>query len=120
MSDNKGDAGRKGEALVIDHLVKQGYTILARNFSSRMGELDIVAERDDILCFVEVRSRNDTLLGHPAETVTEPKIRKIRRTAEYYLLRHGIRNRPLRFDVAAIIWNPKEGETPFTYYENAF
>jgi len=120
MSDERSDIGRRGEELAARHLVDHGYTILARNVTSKIGEIDIVAEKDGILCFVEVRSRSDTNLGHPAQSINEAKIRKIRRNAEYYLVRHGIRNRPVRFDVATVVWNPKEREEEFLYFENAF
>ncbi len=120
MNDERSEVGRQGEERTIRHLVDQGYAILGRNVASKTGEIDIVAEKGDLICFVEVRSRTDTTLGHPAETITEAKRRRIRRTAEHYLVRQGIRDRAIRFDVAAIVWNPKEHEEGFLYFENAF
>jgi Holliday junction resolvase-like predicted endonuclease len=68
------------------------------------------------LCFIEVRTRKDTVLGHPVETVTEQKQRSVRRAAEAYLVRRNILNREIRFDVATIVWSSGE----YLYLENAF
>jgi putative endonuclease len=90
--------------------------IIARNVREKFAEIDIVAEDRDTLCFVEVRTRKDTLLGHPVETITEQKQRSVRRAAEAYLVRHNILNRAIRFDVATIVWSSGE----YQYLENAF
>ena len=90
--------------------------ILDRNVREKFAEIDIVAEDGDTLCFIEVRTRNDTRLGHPAETVTPKKQHQVRRAAEAYLARRGILNRAIRFDVATIVWSSEE----YMYWENAF
>jgi putative endonuclease len=90
--------------------------ILDRNVAERFAELDIVAEEGETLCFVEVRTRADDRLGHPAETVDERKQRKIRRAAEAWLVRHRVTGRAVRFDVATIIWSTEQ----YDYFENAF
>ncbi|MFO8070667.1 MAG: YraN family protein [Polyangia bacterium] len=110
------DSGRRGEQLVCERLVERGMRILDRNVSERFAELDIVALDGDTLCFVEVRTRSDDALGHPAETITPTKQRKVRRAAEAYLLRHRIGPMPMRIDVATVVWN----EMRFEYFENAF
>jgi putative endonuclease len=110
------ESGRRGEDLVCARLAERGMRVLERNVAERFAELDIVAEDGDILCFVEVRTRNDDLLGHPAETVDERKQRKIRRAAEAWLVRHRVPPRPIRFDVATVIWSTGQ----FDYFENAF
>ncbi len=69
-----------------------------------------------MLCFIEVRTRRDTRLGHPAETISSKKQRLIRRAAEAYLVSHPTVPRPIRFDVATIIWE----SMAFEYFENAF
>ena len=66
MTDDRGDVGRHGEEIAVSYLVENGYRILGRNITFKVGEIDIVAEKDDVLCFVEVRTRSDTLQGHPA------------------------------------------------------
>jgi putative endonuclease len=90
--------------------------ILDRNVREKFAEIDIVAEDGDVLCFIEVRTRQDATLGHPAETITPAKQRSVRRAAEAYLVKRRISSRPIRFDVATIIWSSMNYE----YFENAF
>jgi putative endonuclease len=110
------ESGRRGEELVCARLVERGMRVLERNVAERFAELDIVAEDGETLCFVEVRTRADDSLGHPAETVDERKQRKIRRAAEAWLARRRMPPRAVRFDVATIIWSTGQ----FDYFENAF
>lgn len=113
---NTRERGNKGEELVCEKLVERGMKILARNVTERFAELDIVAWDVDTLVFIEVRTRRNDLLGHPAETVTEKKQKKIRRAAEAYLVKRRIAPCPVRFDVATIIWDSMQ----YDYFENAF
>ena len=113
---NTRERGNKGEELVCERLVQRGMKILDRNVTERFAELDIVAWDVDTLVFVEVRTRRDDLLGHPAETVTEKKQQKIRRAAEAFLVKRKIAPCPVRFDVATIIWDTMQ----YDYFENAF
>jgi putative endonuclease len=113
---NTTDSGRRGEEFVCEKLAARGFRIVARNVREKFAELDIVAEDGDTLCFIEVRTRADDALGHPAETVTAAKQRSIRRAAEAFLLRRRVPPRPMRFDVATVVWSRME----FDYFENAF
>ncbi len=97
-------------------MIERGMRILDRNVQEKFAEIDIVAEDGDTLCFIEVRTRKDTRLGHPLETITAHKQRSVRRAAEAYLARRNIFNRAVRFDVATIVWESEE----FVYLENAF
>jgi len=108
--------GTKGEDFVCAKLRDRGYRILDRNVRLKFAEIDIVAEDGDVLCFIEVRTRRDTRLGHPAETITSKKRESIRRAAEAYLVSSPSVPRPIRFDVATIIWE----SMAFEYFENAF
>ncbi len=108
--------GIKGEDIVCTKLQERGFLVLERNVREKFAEIDIVAKDGDVLCFIEVRTRRDTTLGHPAETITQKKQRSIRRAAEAYLVRHPAAPRPIRFDVATIVWDSME----FQYFENAF
>ena len=113
--------GQWGEEKVAEKLRRDGWTIVARNFRCRMGELDIVAENETFLAFVEVKLRRDNRFGSACEAVTLPKQRKLRAAAQYYLMSHPTRLQP-RFDVAEV-YAPQgvRTETPAIYYiENAF
>ncbi len=110
------NTGIRGEEYVCEKLAERGFRILDRNVREKFAEIDIIAEDGDTLCFIEVRTRQDAILGHPAETIGPSKQRSIRRAAEAYLMRRRIKPRPMRFDVATIVWCSME----FQYIENAF
>ena len=103
------EAGDRGEAMAAEYLRENGYEILASQFRCRFGEIDLIARRGDILCFVEV--------GLPRDFVTTAKQRRIRTTAAFYMTRHDP-DLCARFDVAEVY----DDETPphIEYIENAF
>lgn len=111
----KREKGFYYEQVAADYLKKKGYRILARNFYTYFGELDLVAQDGAYLVFVEVKYRADQSKGNPLEAVTAAKIRHIRRSAQVFLLRGGYpADTPCRFDVVGIL-----GET-ITHISNAF
>lgn len=119
--ENARRLGQWGEQLVAEHLRRQGWTVLARNFRCRMGELDIVAKNAQYIIFVEVKLRKNDQFGSACEAVTRSKQRKLRIAAELYLAMHPTALQP-RFDVAEV-YAPqgKRTEDPDIYYiENAF
>ena len=108
--------GDSGEDFVCSKISSAGFKILERNVRVKFAEIDIVAKDGDTLCFIEVRTRDTDLYGHPAETVNLKKQMHIRRAAEAYLLKHAISNVEIRFDVATIVWSKEE----YLYFKNAF
>ncbi|MDR3293194.1 MAG: YraN family protein [Clostridiales bacterium] len=106
--------GIKGESSAEQYLIDKGYKILTKNFVSYVGEIDIVARDGKYIVFVEVKSRTSLKYGRPAEAVTSDKIRKIRRTAEFYLTKNHLYGSDVRFDVVEILG----GE--ITHIVNAF
>ena len=119
---NTRQRGAEAEDFVAKHLEKQGFTIADRNFTVRGGELDIVARKEDLLLFVEVRSWKKRFWdgGTPAETIHPQKIRHIVKTALYWAQTHGVRlqRTRIRFDVAALVG--AEGKYEMDYLEDAF
>ena len=111
------EAGDRGEAMGSEYLRENGYEILASQFRCRFGEIDLIARRGDILCFVEVKLRSDRRFGLPRDFVTTAKQRRIRTTAAFYMTRHDP-DLCARFDVAEVY----DDETPprIEYIENAF
>ena len=101
-------AGYDWERAAEKALTDGGYRIVARNFSTRSGEIDFVAEENDVLCFVEVKGRSGEGFGTPAEAVTAEKQRRIFRAAESYLRRQSWRRPTCRFDVVTILEKPGE------------
>jgi len=94
--------GALGEQYAAEYLLKKGYKIAARNFRSRFGEIDIIAENAGFIAFVEVKTRERHYISRPAEAVTFQKQRKIIKTAQYYLLQNEKGLQP-RFDVIEIV-----------------
>lgn len=111
------DIGRKGEVLAAEHLKRNGYKVLDRNITNphgkRLGEIDIVAEKDKTVVFVEVKTlllRGEQIEYLPEHQVTRSKLVKLERIASYYLRIHRLEEQPYRFDVVSIIL--KNGQEP--------
>lgn len=113
--------GQWGEALVAEDLRKKGWHIAATNFRCRMGELDIVAENERYLAFIEVKLRKNARFGAACEAVTPAKQRRLRAAAEFYLMGRPTKLQP-RFDVAEV-YAPQGVQTEdpsINYIEDAF
>lgn len=95
------DTGSKGEDFVADFLRKKGYKVVARNYKTRFGEIDVIARDAKFLVFTEVKTRDEKSLGHPLEAVTIQKQKKIILAAQSYIQKFGCSLQP-RFDVAAV------------------
>lgn len=95
--------GYFGEQEACRYLKRCGYEILERNFRCRAGELDIVAKRGSLLCFVEVKTRRSFLCGAPGEAVDDRKRQHIKKAVQYYLLSHEAGETELRTDVIEIV-----------------
>ena len=78
--------GVQGEVLAKQHLLENGYKILAQNYTTKIGEIDIIASKNDIIVFVEVKRRQTLQYGRPIEAVDIRKQNKIRKVAEIYLM----------------------------------
>lgn len=99
----KGDAAEEAARM---YLASRGYRIRESNWRCRSGELDIIAEHEESLVFIEVRSRSGSVLqGTPEESVNERKIRQVRNTARIYLHMHGLHHAVISFDVIAVYLN---------------
>lgn len=104
MKKNKRETGRYYESVAVRFLEQQGYRIKERNYRCRFGEIDIIAAEDTCLCFIEVKYRSGVSFGYPSEAVDERKQQKIRLTAGYYQMQHGLGEDALcRFDVVEIV-----------------
>jgi len=100
-------AGRRGEALALEHLVKRGFTLRDRNYRFGRGELDLVMESPEgELVFVEVKTGRGDRAGDPLEWVNGRKQWQIARIAQGYCLAKGIPDRAMRFDAVAVEWDP--------------
>jgi len=94
--------GQIGEDLAIQCLIRKGYQILEQNFKVPFGEIDIIAEKNNCICFVEVKSRKSKKYGLPEEAITPHKRKKIIRVAQFYIKQKQVKNRIFRFDVISV------------------
>lgn len=93
--------GRRAEALAADHLRAQGLAIVARNFRTRFGEIDLVARDGPVIVFVEVRMRRSVSFGGALASITAAKQRRLTAAARGYLAMLG-REAPCRFDAVVM------------------
>ena len=99
--DSRG-LGQWGERQAERFLKRKGYTVVEKNFSCRYGEIDVVAEKDGVLAFVEVKTRSHTDYGRPVDYVNYAKRRRIVSAAEFYLMYNDLGLEP-RFDVIEVL-----------------
>jgi putative endonuclease len=103
MPKDSRSSGRRGEDLAYRFLKKDKYKILEKNYHSRQGEIDIIAEdRKGVLCFVEVKARSRKDYGLPVEAVTHSKQKKLLATAFIYLETKKIQSKDMRFDIVSV------------------
>jgi len=100
--------GARGEDLAAEYLKQNSYKILARNFKTKLGEIDIIARDKDTICFVEVKARNSDRFGLPQESVSSFKQRQISKAALIFLKEHKLINNKARFDVVSILFTENE------------
>lgn len=99
-----GAVGEQAERHAERYLRDRGYDLLARNYSCRAGELDLIMRKGDTLVFVEVRYRRGAGFGGPAESIDANKRKRLRTTAEHFLQRYrGEAYESCRFDVMALM-----------------
>ena len=113
--------GDWGEALAAEYLEARGCRIVEREWRCRFGEIDLIAEQEGALLFVEVKLRTNLRYGMPRESVTAKKQEKLRSAALLYLSMHGL-DAPARFDVAEVYTDARHSarSTRIEYIENAF
>ena len=101
---NKRNIGKEKEELAAKFLARQGVKILEKNFSCRMGEIDLIGLDGDCIVFVEVKYRTNTDYGYPQEAVSKNKRRKIVLVSGYYRMRNDLGDGTnFRFDIVSIL-----------------
>ncbi|ERJ92864.1 TIGR00252 family protein [Selenomonas sp. oral taxon 892 str. F0426] len=94
--------GDQGESYAAQYLLRKGYRILTRNYRTKVGEIDIIADDHGTLVFIEVKTRSSLRYGTPAEAVHYRKQQKIIQTAYWYLRMNHMENSFCRFDILEI------------------
>lgn len=101
------ETGIKGEILAKNFLLKQGYKILETNWRWQHKEVDIIAVKEPLLIFIEVKTRSDVYFGYPEDSVNEQKVNFLKDAAEEYLYQNQ-QYQEIRFDIISIVL--KNGE----------
>jgi putative endonuclease len=112
--------GQRGEQAAAAHLRRLRYHILDHGDRSQLGEIDLVAEDQGTVVFIEVKTRQSAEEGHPSEAVDATKQRRLTRAALGYLKHHGLLDYPARFDVIAITWPDGVRRPQIDHIKNAF
>lgn len=119
MRDRRREVGDEGEGRAEAYLRRQGFRILGRNVRSPLGELDLVADDQGVLVFIEVKRRRNGTYGGAIEAIDARKRAKLIQLAAQYLAHHRIRDRACRFDVV-LIQDDAGTVGPVQHIANAF
>lgn len=111
--------GKAGEDFAAGELIRRGYSILARNFHSRYGEIDIIAVKGGVICFVEVKTRRRNAMVGAEESITAAKQKRIIKTALTYIQETGCRLQP-RFDLFGVTTGGDGAVAGYDHMKGAF
>ncbi len=111
------ELGKKGEELAIDFLIKKGYTIRDKNYRYLKAEVDIIAQKEDILVAVEVKTRSSREFGLPQDFVNQKKIKLLVMATDHYVISKDL-DVNVRFDIIAIVH--KNNTFEIEHIEDAF
>ena len=110
--------GRWGEEKAKFYVKENGYKIIEENFRISRGEIDLIAEKENTIIFIEVKTRKNSFFGPPQSAVNWKKQNKIKKIARCFLVNNNYKDYKKRFDVIAIIYNKKN--INIEHYKNSF
>lgn len=114
------DIGSYGENLACEYLLDIKHKILARNFRSKLGEIDIITFFNNMIIFTEVKSRYTNSYGSPMESVTYYKQKLIIKLSSYYILINKLNDYNIRYDVIEIFFNKSNQNFTINHIKDAF
>lgn len=114
---NKKDFGKLGEDIAVNYLKNKGYKIIEKNFRTRFGEIDIICEKDNSIIFIEVRTKRNSSLLSPEESITKRKIENYKKLALEYLINSKRKYKNIKFDFLGIEYK-SEKDFKLNYIEN--
>jgi len=118
MEHYKQVIGKKGEDIAAEYLCAKGYQIVERNYKYGRNEIDLIAVKDKMLLFVEVKTRTSITYGYPEKAVNRQKAANIKKAAGFYM--EQVPEYPLvRFDIVAVVAMP-DGSHEIEHIEDAF
>ncbi len=111
------ELGTWGEDVAADYLRRKGYTIIERDWKSGHRDIDIIALDDNIVVFVEVKTRRNRIFGDPEDAIDYQKLRNLRAAFNHYVKYKNIRQE-IRLDVITVVGTPDEGMPDITHIED--
>ena len=115
--NKKQQLGLSGEQAVANYLKQKEFKIVAQNYRTKLGEIDLIAQKGEVLAFIEVKTRKNTYFPI-SDVITLSKQRKICRTAQIYIVQNNIIDKVCRFDVATVVVDGNNYKVD--YIPNAF
>jgi putative endonuclease len=120
MIDPRKETGRRGEDMAAGYLVSKGWELVARNWATNLGELDIVANDGLHVVFVEVRTTTSNQFGLGFQSVDYRKQQQVRRLATQFLQQQQMGDLPLRFDVISVLLSKEREFVDLQHLEGVF
>jgi putative endonuclease len=111
------ELGKKGEQLAVDFLIKKDYEVLEKNYRYLKAEVDIIAQKDNILAVIEVKTRSTDYFGNPQDFVNPKKIKLLLSAIDNYVIEKNL-DVEVRFDIIAIIH--QDSNTKIEHLKDAF
>lgn len=111
------ELGKKGEKLAVDFLLKQGYYIKEQNYRFDKAEVDIIAQKNDVLAIIEVKTRSSVEFGNPQDFVKPKQIQRLVKAVDEYVNANNL-DVEVRFDIIAVVKKGKNFD--IEHLENAF
>ncbi len=115
---NAQEVGQEGEKHARTYLLKKGYHIRSTNWRAGKAEIDIIAEKDAMLVFVEVKTRTSLAFGGPREALSEAQQKRLAFAATVFMEEAGFEGE-IRFDLISIYW-PRGGQVRVDHLEDVF
>ena len=120
MKNFNKDIGNYGEDISYDFLKKQGYYVLSRNFRTKYGEIDIICKKNDLIIFIEIKSRYNYNHGSPIEAITYSKQMQIIKLCKFYIYTNNLIKYNVRFDVIEVFFNIDNNLHSINHITDAF
>lgn len=120
MKNFNKDIGNYGEDISYDFLKKQGYFVLSRNFRTKYGEIDIICKKNDLIIFIEIKSRYNYNHGSPIEAITYSKQMQIIKLCKFYIYTNNLIKYNVRFDVIEVFFNMDNNLHSINHITDAF
>jgi len=111
--------GQRGEKLALKYLKKQRYRLLQTNYTTKLGEIDLIMQQYDTVVFVEVKTRHNESFATGEDAITRHKQKHITAAARHFIHVNKLYDCPFRFDVVVVAM-PQGQEKTIRHYENAF